>query len=145
VIGLVAHTNTVIHASCAHCALSAFSSTLIPVKRTKTLIVVLVAVVFGAIAGYYWNSYRSYMRWRKEALSQLEQTHKWAEGQQAFLAIRQEELECAQKLIHTGDSFSHAWRVCHEQRNLEWQNWARSYPDLAKKLIDDRAIVQATE
>jgi len=111
----------------------------------KTLIVALVAVVVGTFVGYSWSRYKDERRWREEAISSLERTRKWAEGEQAFIAIRQKELECAGKRTSNGNSLPHAILVCHQLHSLEWVNWAKAYPDLAKQQVEDRAIVQATQ
>jgi hypothetical protein len=101
--------------------------------------VAVVALLLGAVR--VWQSWKS----RQEMLRQLDLVSREAKCGEGQARLRAAEMSCASDLTTKGPTFPQAARYCHYRQAAEWQSWAKACPEQYKQMVENHAIVEATQ
>jgi len=101
--------------------------------------VAVVALLLGAVR--VWQSWKS----RQEIHRQRDRLSREAKCGEGQARIRAAEMSCASELIKKGQTFRQAERYCHYQQAAAWQSWAKACPEQYKQMVENHAIVEATQ
>jgi hypothetical protein len=108
------------------------------VKRFIAGAIFATVVLVAVMAWHNWKR-------RQEMLRELDRQGKVLQCMKQQSEIRIAEINCTIDLTDKGQARPKAARYCHYQHTVDWQNWAKGCPDMAKQILENHAIVEATE